>query len=180
MKHKFGVVHISILLALISITPATWAIGDFWTSVASTGTVDEADMSSVTFSQHIAMISSAASPAEEVVLRYNILPIGNLANSGVNKTMSARFRDNGANARVILRLIKTNFASGNSTTVLVLDSNLFPASSSFQTQTVGDGCWAEVFDFNNNTYHIEASLSRTTAGGLPGLGIIRVDDVPIC
>jgi hypothetical protein len=89
--------------------------------------------------------------------------------------LQVRFRDNGANARVIVHLRQYNLNTGVITTPLTLDSNAFPAAASSQVQRVNSTCFAgNFFDFQNNAYFIEAQLIKSAAGGDPVLAIIRI------
>ncbi len=151
-----------------------------WTSVGSAGVVDEVDLSEFYMSFGYAGILPAAPANASVTLRYNVTATGDLENGGVNKRLSARFRDNGPGARVVLYLREYNYLSGATTTLLTLDSDTVAPSASFQTHTVGDGCYSTSFDFSRNAYYIEAILSRTTASGTPNLAILRVEDADIC
>ncbi|AZZ89850.1 hypothetical protein EUZ85_03645 [Hahella sp. KA22] len=158
---------------------AAWAASP-WTAVGSTGVVDEADAAEVNFSSGVAQISGAAPASSSVTLRYNVTAIADLDNGGVNKRLSARFRDNGSDARVVLSLRQYNYNSGLTTTLLTLDSNTRPANAAYQTHSVSDGCWTTSFDFSQNAYFIEAVLTRTSTAGSPGLAILRVEDADLC
>ncbi len=170
----------SFALFLILATTPVFAAGDPWTSVGSAGTVDEADATEVHFSGGIASIKPSAPASSSVTLRYNITSTKDLEDSGVNKSLSVRFRDNGPDARVQLFLKSYNINTGAGTTVLSFDSNTTASSSSYRMQTVGDGCWKPSFDFHNNAYYIEAILTRTSTLGRPALSIMRVSDIDIC
>lgn len=158
----------------------TPALASPWTSVGSAGTVDEADTGEISLTDGILTFGASAPAAATIVARYNIVATPDLDNGGVNKVMGARFLDNGANANVVLLLRKYNFSTGVTTTLLTLNSNSFASSGSYQTQSVGDSCTGERFDFYQNAYYIEATISRTTAAGTAGVAIMRVEDIDIC
>ncbi|OZG74733.1 hypothetical protein BTA51_07100 [Hahella sp. CCB-MM4] len=151
-----------------------------WTSVGSAGVVDEADLSEFFMSSGYTGILPAAPANSSITLRYNVTATGDLENGGVNKRLSARFRDNGPGARVRLYLREYNYLSGTTTTLLSLDSDTVAPSAGFQTLTVSDGCFSTSFNFTRNAYYIEAILSRTTASGTPNLAILRVEDADVC
>jgi hypothetical protein len=120
---------LGITLAVISSIPATAQADNFepWSSVASAGTVDEADTGIVTFSGATAGVATSAAVPATLDIRYNLVAVDGLLQSGDGTFFEARLRDNGANARVILRLRQINLATGAVSTVLSIDSNTLPA-----------------------------------------------------
>lgn len=143
-----------------------------WTTIGSDGTVDESGQ--MTFTDNIAFLES-----DSAVIRYNVVAVDGLFNEGLQAAfprMTARFRDNGSNNRVIVRLRRAPIDGGNVVTMLRLDSNDYAGSSSFQTQSVtacGDEAFS--FDFANNAYYIEVTMSRTSLPVTPGLASIKLD-----
>lgn len=159
---------------------ATSALASPWTSVGSAGTVDEADLSEVSLTDGVATFGAGAAASATIVVRYNVVATPDLDNGGVNKSMTVRFLDNGTSANVTLTLKKYTFATGGITTLFTLNSNSYASSASYQVQTVQDGCTGERFDFDANAYYIEATISRTAAGGNAGVAIMKVEDIDIC
>jgi hypothetical protein len=157
-----------------------FAMGDPWTTVGSYGVVDEDDVLDVSFVNGVASINSSAADATNVVLRYNITSTADLNDDGVNKVMSVRFRDNGAQSRVRLFLKGYHLSTGSTRNIMRFDSNDYPAVSNYQMQTVGDGCSGGSLDFEQYAYYIEVHLSRTDATGRPALAIIQLRDNDIC
>jgi hypothetical protein len=147
-----------------------------WTSVGSAGTVDEADLSLVSFNQGIATVAAGAAVGSTVDIRYNVVAVDGIF-GGEGIALTARFRDAGVAERVILRLKRYSFATGTTTTILTLDSNVYPGTAAFQTRTVGT-CTVD-FDFFNNGYFVDAQLIRTGAGGLPQLGLQKIG-ITVC
>jgi hypothetical protein len=119
-------------------------------------------------------------------VRYNILPL--LPTSpplapGECWELIVRYTDNGSGSRVTLSVKQYDLAAGQTKTLLSFDSNSFPASDGFQTQSA---CASFNFLFASaadgvtvpnpalagllNVYFIEAKLTRSAAGGNPKLG----------
>lgn len=144
-----------------------------WTTVGSAGTVDEGDTGIAVFSLANVTVSGAAALPANLDIRYNIVAVDGLLQGGDGILMTARFRDNGAGARVILRLREVDLSTGIVVTRLTLDSNSFAASNAFQTQSTST-CTGNFFDFNRKAYFIEAVLQKSAADGAPGLTGIRV------
>jgi hypothetical protein len=132
-----------------------------WTTIGSAGTVDEGD--EVSYTDNIAFLVG-----EAAVIRYNVVAVDGLFEKGNTPLlpkptrMTVRFRDNGDNNHLIVRLKRVSLTTGDIDTLLTLDSNNYAGSSSFQTRTVG--CGAFDFDFSTHAYYVEATMTRT---GLP-------------
>ena len=143
-----------------------------WTMVGSDGTADEDGQ--VIFTDNIAYLES-----DQAVVRYNVVAVDGLVDEGPQTffpRMTVRFRDNGSNGRVLVRLKRVSIDGGSTTTLLTLDSNDYQGSSSFQTHSVtacgGDGF---SFDFVNYAYYIEVRLTRTGLPVTPGLASLKLD-----
>jgi hypothetical protein len=79
-----------------------------WTMGGSTGTVDEADLNLVTFTDNTAAVSGAVTNATADI-RYNVVPVDGVFGGEQNaKMLAVRFADNGAAAQVIVRLRRVN------------------------------------------------------------------------
>jgi hypothetical protein len=143
-----------------------------WTAVGSDGTPDEGDP--VTYTGNIAYLDG-----DSAVMRYNVVAVDGLINDGplaAFPRMTVRFRDNGDNNRIVVRLRRIGIDGGNSVSILTLDSNDYAGSSSFQTRSVsacGDDSFT--FDFDNYAYYIEATLTRTGLPVTTGLSSIKLD-----
>lgn len=97
---------------------------------------------------------------QKAVIRYNIVAVGGLFQSGDNIRMKVRFLDTGNDSQLLLKLVEINLQSGVATTRMTFDSNLYAASSSYQEQELLTSSWSE-FDFSQNAYYIEATLTRS-------------------
>jgi hypothetical protein len=172
MKLAASVKAIALALILVTTTSAAAQDDKAWTTIGSAGTVDESGQ--MTFTDNIAYLES-----DQAVIRYNVVAVDGLFNEGIPAAfprMTVRFRDNGSNNRVIVRLRRAPIDGGNSVTLLRLDSNDYAGSSSFQTQSVtacGDEAFS--FDFANFAYYIEVTMSRTALPVTPGLASIKID-----
>jgi hypothetical protein len=145
-----------------------------WTTVASAGTVDEADIGQVAFISGYATLSGSAPASTQVTIRYNVVAVDGLFDTGDGYKLKVRFRDNGPDSRVIVRLKAYDLDSGTYSTLMTLDSDDFPESGAFQTQDVTDCSPNWAFNFLAKAYFIEAELRRTATAGTPGLGIIQI------
>lgn len=190
---KFLTFSILLMALLVSATTISAQGPPFksWTAAGSAGTVDIADEAKVFYSngtvafREIASQLSAARirnlPLQTVtaVIRYNVTAVDGLFfESGARLCMSTRFRDNGARARVVLRLVEFSLSTGVTTTRLTFDSNTVPPQANFQVNSASTDFHA--FDFSQNAYYVEATLTKqqpvaTSVGaGRPGLGIIQM------
>lgn len=190
-----------LLTATLANTSVARADTDYWlkawTTVGSAGTIDEADTSKIVLqgstisfpeilppaSKDSAKDSAAAIgfPLETVtaVVRYNVVATDNLLEGGTHLGLRSRFRDDGNNAQVILRLIEVNIETGASTNILTLDSNSFAANAGYQAQSVSTFIGNRI-DFFQNAYFIEATLIQKKSpialiGGRPGISVIQLN-----
>lgn len=152
---------ILMIFAAFAITSQAQVLGEKpWTTIGSAGTPDEGD--EVTYTDNIAFLAG-----EHAVIRYNVVAVDGLFEKGATPQfkptrMTVRFRDNGDNNHLVVRLKRVSLSTGDIDILLTLDSNDYAGSSSFQTRTVG--CGAFDFDFSTHAYYVEATMSRT---GLP-------------
>jgi len=191
---------LSIALLLTALVSTSTARADVdpgykvWTTVGSAGTIDEADTgklalagATVAFPEppitNFPVSASAVGiPMETVAatVRYNVVVTDGTIIGGSYLSMRARFRDDGNNAQVLLRLFEINFETGATTLLLTLDSNAFAPQHDYQLQTVSAQTGFNRPDFVNNAYFIEATLiqKRPTitpfGGGRPGLAAIQL------
>jgi hypothetical protein len=128
----------------------------------------------------------------KVVLRFNILPVGDLLIPVTNaccegRALWVRFLDNGDGAQVLVKVKQYNVTTGQITTLLSFDSNNFPPQSTFQDATPNTGLGPLVnFSFaagpfngamnqsGDSVYYLEATLIRSKHGGTPGLATISI------
>lgn len=160
------------------------------TWVASTGTVDQSSLLTYVFNNGAAFVRGNA--PDKVVLRFNVLPVGDLLIPVTNaccegRALWVRFLDNGKGAQVLVALKQYNMATGQITTLLSFNSNDFPPQPTFQDATPNNGLGPLVnFSFatgpfngaanqsGDSVYYLEATLIRTKPGGTPGLAAISI------
>jgi hypothetical protein len=148
---------------------ATTASAQSWTTVGSTGVVDEDDAGIVEFVLGEARVPAAAAAGSVLNLRYNVVQLGGFDGPG-SYLMQVRFRDNGAAARVQLDL-RQYHTNGPTSTWKSFDSNAYAPSVGYQTQFE---CFDITLDFEDGPYFIDATLTKSGAAGQPALGIIQL------
>ena len=149
-----------------------------WTSVGSAGTVDEDSLDRILLHNAIAQVKGTGSDSASTI-RYNIVAVEGLF-GGNGIILTARFLDAHDDDQVLLLLRQANLFTGALTTLVVLDSNDYLPSASYQTRSVCNP--AGRFDFSQNAYYVEAILTkaaRRNKGGLqvlstPALAILQV------
>ena len=162
-----------LIAGLAATSQAQTVLGQPWTTIGAVGVVDDGE---VTYTGPLAYLAS-----DGAVLRYNVVAVeGLFATSGLIPTrtiLSARFRDNGDNNHVIVRLKSqrlTGADAGDITTLMTIDSNDYPGSSSFQTRSIWCDGGGFSFDFVNNAYFVEVTMTRTALPITPGLASIQI------
>lgn len=146
-----------------------------WTTVGSAGTVDESNLSVFTMNGAKAEVKPTAKLPAALVIRYNIVAVEDLFDDVIK--LAVCFLDNGKEAQVIVALKQYELATGATSTLLILDSNAFSSSGSYQLQVVD--LWNQKFNFEENAYFIEAQLKKTGAKGTPGLAAIKINTGPL-
>lgn len=146
-----------------------------WTTVASAGTVDEADLNKINYTEATARMNLAVPANSSAVIRYNVVAVDGLADAGGDGNfLRVRFRDSGQDERVIVRLKSVDIATGAVVTLMTLDSNAFAGNVLFQTQSVAVCGQNWHFDFNRFAYFVEATLSKGSTLGNPGLSVVQI------
>jgi hypothetical protein len=153
---------------LINISPTGWT-----TTGDSGATEDESNPARPTYTNFTAS-PIAGTPAGTYVLRYNITAMGNLTSLGAaNTRLRVRFRDEGAGSRVIVAIIKSPITGGATTIGTIFDSDTFAPGSGFQTQELLMP--TVVFDFTQNTYWLEVTMTKADSANQPGLGSVQIN-----
>jgi hypothetical protein len=140
-----------------------------WTTTGSAGTVDEADLGIVNFANAEARLMPGAAAGSVLNVRYNVVSLAGFSGPG-QYVMRVRFQDNGDAARVQLALRRHNL-TGTTSTLANFDSNTFPAQVGYQNQ---QRCVGINWDFGAGPHYIEATLTKSAAGGQPGLAFIQL------
>jgi hypothetical protein len=162
---------IAVILGSASVAAAQW------TTVGSAGTVDEADLAEFETASSVLRIRSTATVPATVVVRYNVVRVETM--SGGSIRMTVRFRDNGSAARVRTALNQVSFITGVTTTLLTFDSDTVPPATRFTVEVVEGPCNVG-FDFQNNAYYIETTLTKSATDGTPALQAIHVFAAGLC
>ncbi len=160
-------------------------LGRPWITAASAGTVDEEDVNKVEFNGGFASLKKPDGlypiypvwpifVTQSAVIRYNVVPVDGVT-LGNTYRLTTRFRDDGANAQVLVRLAEFNLHTGRRTTRMELNSDNYSPSAGMQLQTVEARCTNWELDFVNNAYFVEVTLTRTNFIGNPGIGIIKLE-----
>jgi len=167
---------VGMLLTALSIAgspPVMAQTAAAWTTVGAAGTVDNDDLALYATDDGTGMMFFANGVNGTLNVKYNIDGLPGLTNALV-----VRYRDNGNSARVILQLRRYGLSSGVTSDPLVtLDSNIWPASDSFETGTI---CTAHNFDFENYAYYINAIITKSAGTGNPALGAIKMGTAGNC
>jgi hypothetical protein len=177
-----------VMLACLVVAMPYPAKAQVW--VASTGAVDQSSLLTYEFKDGAAFVRGNA--PGKVVLRFNVLPVGDLLIPVTNaccegRALWVRFQDNGEGAQVLVDLKQVNVVTGETTTLLSFNSDDFPPQPTFQNATPNTGLGPLVnFSFatgpfngaanqgGDSVYYLEATLIRTHHGGTPGLASISI------
>lgn len=176
---KLGILLAMILVGGIGIVWAveTAAIDNTtpWTTTASSGTVDETDYGKVDLNGPYAALKLGTLTSGTLDIRYNIVAIPGLQ-IGQGPMMKVRFKDTGTNSRVLVKLVRYNFNTGANTLLWYFDSNNYVPSTSYQTKSISQCSWPWSYDFYNNAYYIETSITKSALDmtGMPGLASVQL------
>jgi len=188
---KSNILNFPIILILIASATTSAQAQDVksWSTAGSTGIADKVDLNKIVFSNGTVAFPeiqgtqvSAGRGARlqlqtvQAVIRYNVTATDGLFFDAGRLCMIVRFRDDGNRARVLLRLLRLNVNDGATATLLTFDSNSFAPQQDFQTNSVGAN--RVPFDFSNNAYYVEATLTKQQpiitplGGGRPALAVV--------
>lgn len=147
-----------------------------WSSAATSTVINTAELSAA--SQNGPTLTVNGSATLPVSLNGRLSISGIFQDDGtipLQKFLTARYRDNGSEAQIILELREVNLFTGVATTLTTLDSNSFGSSSGYQTSTVATACTTNGgFDFFNKMYFLNVRVDKTGSNGNPGLWMIQV------
>jgi hypothetical protein len=200
--HRFTSFLVVVLMlgALRSAQAQTPAADKIWTTVGSTGTVDETDVGKVFFNESIVQMGNPIGPVvsgratrkasatilgqtRSAVIRYNVTPVEGLFNgpfpapSSDGLGLTLRYLDAGPSGRVVAELFEVDLASGAKKSRVTFDSNspAFKPANNYQVQSVGK-CEGPALDFVHKAYYVEVTLTGSTiaAGSAAGVQIIKI------
>lgn len=184
----FSWLALSVLLTVLSTSASAQDSWKIWTAAASTGTVDEEDVNRVVFSGPYASFNPALHEGTATI-RYNVVAVDGLFASPTPTSWPAlimRYRDNGPNERVVVRLkeyILAGPGAGSINTLITLDSDLYPQIPGMQSQSIGNCGQFSKFEFAGpdiaRVYFLEAEITKG-AGGAPRLGGLAISRYGVC
>jgi hypothetical protein len=157
-----------------------------WTTVGSAGTLDEKSEGKVFFDRAVVQkgqtlviapagrqprAEGGADVTDSAVIRYNVTAVDGLFGSDM-LAMAVRFLADGQGARVVAQLIEVNLATGAEVTRLTFDSDTpgFQVVDGYQVENAFE-CGAKPFDFVQNAYYIEATLTTSSIAETSAAGI---------
>lgn len=161
---------VALLVLMLRPAGASHTSGGVWAHAANACAIDEADVGE--YAVGSASLFHKGTITGAITARCNVenLPV---TPGGDTLALQLVYRDHdgsGGASRVIARLWQIN-NSGASSQLAVVDSNLFPASPSFQSQI--SNFLSVDFDFNNNAYYVEVTVVRNGAA-VPAAAIVRL------
>ena len=145
-----------------------------WTITGnSAATEDESNPARPTYTNFTASADSG-SPAGVYVLRYNLHATDGLAAAGAAYTrLRVRFRDEGAGSQVTVAVKSSSILGGLATPGTLFDSNAFISGTGFQTREVTMP--ALTFNFAQNAYWLEVTLTKDSTTNQPGFGLAQIN-----
>lgn len=144
-----------------------------WTTAGNSSvTEDESNPARPTYTNFTAAVGSGA-PAGTYVLRYNIQATDGLSGPGTNTRLRARFRDEGEGSRVIIAIMRSSILGGVATLGTIFDSDLYTPHIGFQTQEIIMS--PLTFDFTQNFYWLEVTLTKSGTTNQPGFGSAQIN-----
>ena len=145
-----------------------------WTTTGdSSVTEDESNPARPTYTNFTAA-ANAGSPIGSYVLRYNIQATSSLTTPGATNTrLRVRFRDDcDICTRVTVAIIRSGISGGLSQIGPLFDSDAYAPSNGFQTQEITFP--AVTFDFTQNSYWLEVTLTKPITESQPAFGSAQI------
>jgi hypothetical protein len=141
-----------------------------WTSVGVGGRVDKNGAFKITFAGPTLKFNSISTG--DIVLRY---PVTNTYGSGTSKTPAwttlwSTYKDNSANGSVTTKLYEVEECSDGETLICTISS-----SDSSSNQCSSCTFSSSTFDFANNTYWVEVTLSRSATSAAEEIHSVAVN-----
>lgn len=179
-----------LLVALTATSTASAQdINKLWTSVGSTGTVDDADTNKLRFNGPL-VVTKAGAPETKAVVRYNVVAVDGLfANLTPTSWPALIMRYNTLNGRgrVVARLkeyIMSGPQQGQTNTLITLDSDDFPQDVDFQTRSIGNCGNFGHFQFASGqvarAYFVEVEITSHTGINGIGVGALAISRYGVC
>ena len=170
-----------------------------WTTIGSAGSVDEADVGKVFFENskvqmgRVPVIGRVAKQrriigqqTQSAVIRYNVTAVDALftpmpgcrPESCPGPQLTFRFIADGPGARVVVKLIEVDLATGAEAARLSIDSAVSSPGTGYRTDRAQPACTALWrFDFTKKAFYVEATLTTSSlpiAGSAAGIQMIKI------
>ena len=178
-----------LILAMMAGAAAAQDINKIWTSVGSTGTVDDTDTGKLHFIGPRATTNNVA-PGTKAVVRYNVVAVDGLFADLTPTSWPAlivRYSTLNGQGRVVARLkeyIMTGPQAGQTNTLITLDSDDFPQAADFQTRSIGNCGNFSHFQFASGqvarAYFIEVEITSHTGVSGVGVGALAISRYGVC
>lgn len=158
-------------LALLAGAVPLFAQTHDWTSVGNNGRVTPASAFKLTWSGPTLKFSSISTGT--IVARY---PVTNTYGSGTSKTppwttLWATYKDNSSSGSVTAALFEVDKCTGNATQICSITSSDNAANAQCSSCTFS----SSTFDFANNTYYVEVTLSRSATSAAEEIHSLAVN-----
>jgi len=141
-----------------------------WSTVGSAASVDESSLSNFATRREVLGIRGSVDRAT-IVGRWELSD--DRFQGPMCPRLRVRYNDNGTDAAVYVRLIRTGVNGGSSTRADFWSENV--AQLGWQTQEVD---FEEVFDFSEHAYFLETWIHKYGSSGVAELGIVQLDPLP--
>lgn len=138
-----------------------------WTRVGSTGTMDESPANA--FQVNGAGLFQATGSLAPVVARFNVDNVSNLFPLAPWNTLEMTSSDGTLQGQVSATLFRVPRCTGNSIAVCTVQSSDTIAGPTCTRCTFG-----APLDFQNNSYYVQVTITRATAGVTPVLWNLRL------
>jgi uncharacterized repeat protein (TIGR01451 family) len=140
-----------------------------WTTAGNSGATEDKSNPTRPSYTNFTAAANPGSPGGNYILRYNITATGNLTDSGAPATiLRVRYRDEGAGSRVVVRIMQANINGGSTQIGTLFDSDNFTPASGYQMQEIAMPTLT--FDFSQNIYWLEVTLTKASTSNQPGFG----------
>jgi len=148
---------LSLLVCLVSFAASAQTLD--WSSIGSAGVIDDSTLG--LYSTNGAALTIKTNAVATVEARY---PVTNTVGTAFDQapawtTLSAALVDDGANGSVTVTLYEVDKCDGTETQVCQINSSDGTSAVECETCTFS----SSTFDFANNAYYIEVSLTRSTS-----------------
>jgi hypothetical protein len=146
-----------------------------WTTVASACTPDEDSLGR--YDSQNSNLSHRGGAVGGIAARCNIVNLTAFG-AGDHQVLEVVYRDQDGpgvsyHVQAFLKFVKN--VDGSNPTIVVFDSNLFPASSATQTRRV---LFAHHFNFTPNAYYVTLIIERTNTAQTPLVSTVRLRRIP--